>query len=50
MKNYELYEFDECLCQNFAAKAANVFELGFYYSYQSATKLQNSNQENSYHS
>ena len=50
MKNYELNEFDECLCQNFAAKAANVYELGFYYSYQSATKLQNSIRGNSYYS
>lgn len=57
-KNYELSEFGECLRQNFAAKTANVYELGFGHSYQFATKLQNSIdfveckafRENPYHS
>jgi len=46
MKNYELNKLDEYRHVNFAAKAANVYELDFGHSYQSATKLQNSIREN----
>ena len=42
-RNYELYECNECLGKNFAAKAADLYESGqSYNSYLFATKLPNS--------
>ncbi len=42
-RNYELYECDECLRQNLAAKAADLYESNrVFHSYLFATKLQNS--------
>ena len=49
-RNYELNEFHEFRCMNFAAKAANVYELSFCHSYQFATKLQNSICDNLFYS
>ena len=45
-RNYELNEYYECVCKNFAAEAADSYE----YSNPSATKLQNSIRYNLHYS